>query len=98
MDGDWVLFEYASAAFLEHLKALENQSDALDSRLLVALNRFREIRFVGSLDISRVPKHVIYMFRKFADEPDVQSFLSLARYSHSKAQLGIPDEDGKKIL
>lgn len=93
MDGDWVLFEYASAAFLEHLKALENQSDALDSRLLVALNRFREIRFVGSLDISRVPKHVIYMFGKFADEPDVQSFLSLARYSHSKAQLGIPDED-----
>ncbi|KAI1092734.1 hypothetical protein F5B19DRAFT_453335 [Rostrohypoxylon terebratum] len=93
VDGDWVLFEYASAAFLEHLKALENQNDAPDRYLLIALNRLREVRFVGSLDVSCVPKNVIYMFRRFTDWPDVQSFLSLAGYFDLKAQLGIPSEE-----
>ncbi|KAI1211064.1 uncharacterized protein F4807DRAFT_459295 [Annulohypoxylon truncatum] len=93
MDGDYVLFEYASIEFLEHLKALGNQSGALDTRLVMALNRLREIRSSGSLNISCVPKHVVHMFRKFADEPKVHAFLSIVMYFQTKAQLGMPNQD-----
>ncbi|KAI2471029.1 hypothetical protein F4781DRAFT_388511 [Annulohypoxylon bovei var. microspora] len=93
-DGDYVMFGYASTAFLEHVIAsMDNRSHALDIDLLAALRRFQEIRTVDSLDSSRAPKHVTQMFKEFADEPNVQAFLSTIMYSQMKVQFGIPNQD-----
>ncbi|KAI1457992.1 hypothetical protein F4805DRAFT_474716 [Annulohypoxylon moriforme] len=94
MDGDYVLFEYASMAFLEHLKAsLKNEKCTLSMNIIEALNRFREIRTVDNSDLSRIPKHIIHMFKKVVDEPKVQAFLSIVTYSQTRAQLGMSNAD-----
>ncbi|KAI1103967.1 hypothetical protein F4804DRAFT_211097 [Jackrogersella minutella] len=94
MNGGYVMFEYASVAFLEHLKAsLDNQDSSQGTRLLTALSRLQENRTNGSIDVSHVPKQVVHMFKKFAHKPDIQAFLSIVAYSQRKAQLGLLSQD-----
>ncbi|KAI1379439.1 hypothetical protein F4677DRAFT_332829 [Hypoxylon crocopeplum] len=93
MSGDYVLFEYASMMFLEHLKPSLGMPE-LDRRLVSLLSRLREIRSNRSLDISNIPKRFAHMFKSFADMPELQALLSAVAYSQAKAQLGLPDQDG----
>ncbi|OTA59127.1 hypothetical protein K449DRAFT_466839 [Hypoxylon sp. EC38] len=94
LDGDYVMFEYTSMYFLDHLKAfLEAQNGELDIRLIETLTRFQEIRNNGSTDNSHVPNRFIHMFKNFADRPNLQNFLSMAAYSQIRAQLGLYEQD-----
>ncbi|KAI1386580.1 uncharacterized protein F4822DRAFT_431452 [Hypoxylon trugodes] len=90
INGDYVLFEYASAMFLDHLKiSLENEEKSLDKRISMALNHLRETRAARSIDASVVPERFLLMFKKFSEDPAVQDFLSVAAHSHDKAQFGL---------
>ncbi|KAI1416816.1 hypothetical protein F5Y13DRAFT_204160 [Hypoxylon sp. FL1857] len=98
LGGDYVMFEYASMAFLEHLKAsLENQNGELDTRLVTTLSRLQETRSDGSTDISLVPRRFVHMFKSLAGTPNVQNCLSMVAYSQTKAQLGLHEEDDISI-
>ncbi|OTA93779.1 hypothetical protein M434DRAFT_395313 [Hypoxylon sp. CO27-5] len=94
LDGDYVMFEYASMYFLDHLKAfLETQNGELDIRLIKTLARFQEIRNDGSIDNSHVPNQFIHMFKKLVDMPNLQDCLSMAACSQTRAQLGLYEQD-----
>ncbi|KAI0152566.1 hypothetical protein F4776DRAFT_659492 [Hypoxylon sp. NC0597] len=94
LDGDYVMFEYASMYFLEHLKAfLESQNGELDIRLVKTLTRFQEIRSDDSIDTSLVSNRFIHMFKAFADIPHLQNCLSTAARSQTRAQLGLYEQD-----
>ncbi|KAI2624405.1 hypothetical protein GGR54DRAFT_629674 [Hypoxylon sp. NC1633] len=89
LGGDYVLFEYASMAFLEHLKSLETRDP--DSRLLAVLHRFQEARTHGSVAVSAVPARFTRLFQMFANAPELQAFLSAVAYTQTQAQLGLLD-------
>ncbi|KAI2621405.1 hypothetical protein GGS26DRAFT_262370 [Hypomontagnella submonticulosa] len=90
MEGDYIMFEYASTAFLEHLKlSLESQ----DPNLETCLDRLRRIRRQDPIDNPRIPRHWSYKFKRFAGRPDLMAFLSAIAYSERKARLGLPDPD-----
>ncbi|KAI0840677.1 hypothetical protein F5Y06DRAFT_293941 [Hypoxylon sp. FL0890] len=94
LGGDYVMFEYASMGFLEHLKAfLEAHNGELDTHLIATLTLFQEIRSNTSIDTSFVPQRFVHMFKSFADMPIIQNCLSIAAYSQTKAQLGLFEQD-----
>ncbi|OTB06435.1 hypothetical protein M426DRAFT_9573 [Hypoxylon sp. CI-4A] len=94
LDGDYVLFEYASATFLEHLKAsLDYQGQDIDPRLLVALELLQEVRAKEPIDVPRVPNQFAYTYKAFAHKPRLQGFLSLIAYSDMKVRLGLPSSE-----
>lgn len=97
VDGDYVMFEYASTEFLEHLlSSFGSRGSDVDSRLLATTIRFQETRAHDYIDISLIPKHFTYMFESFANNPELHAVLSAVMHFQRKARLGLLDNHGKK--
>ncbi|KAI1770697.1 hypothetical protein F4818DRAFT_431640 [Hypoxylon cercidicola] len=94
LDGDYVMFEYASMEFLEHLvSSFGTQGSNLDSRLLAAMNHLQKTRGHDSIDISHIPRHFTHMFKSFANDSGLHAILSAAASFQRSAQLGLLDND-----
>ncbi|KAI4861312.1 hypothetical protein F4820DRAFT_461052 [Hypoxylon rubiginosum] len=92
VDGDYVMFEYASTEFLEHLlSSFGSRGSDVDSRLLATTIRFQETRAHDYIDISLIPKHFTYMFESFANNPELHAVLSAVMHFQRKARLGLLD-------
>ncbi|KAI0161115.1 hypothetical protein GGR52DRAFT_582536 [Hypoxylon sp. FL1284] len=89
VEGDFVIFEYASIAFIEHLTSFcENQGSGLDMCLTKTIEYFQANRGHGSIDISQIPSHFTSLFEKFAQNPGHHALLSAASCFQRSAQLG----------
>lgn len=96
-DGDYVMFEYASMEFLEHLISyFRARNSDLDTRLLMTLSHLQETRGQDSLDISNIPNHITHIFECVADHPVLHALLSAVACFQKKAQLGLLDSQGKE--
>ncbi|KAI0387921.1 hypothetical protein F5Y04DRAFT_274777 [Hypomontagnella monticulosa] len=89
-NGDYVMFEYASMAFMEHLKL---SLDSQDSGIETGLNQMRQKRRHTPIDNTRIPSHLPHMFRRFADQPELMAFILAVECSETKARLGLHDQD-----
>ncbi|KAI1657870.1 hypothetical protein F4813DRAFT_389137 [Daldinia decipiens] len=98
MDGDYVMFEYMSAAFLEHLKIyLQSRDLDLDISLVTTLRQLHEVRNTASINSEHIPNRFIRAFKDLANVPELQAFLSAAAYSQTQAKLGVTNPDDFSI-
>ncbi|KAI0847594.1 hypothetical protein F5Y00DRAFT_271106 [Daldinia vernicosa] len=98
MSGDYVVFEYMSAAFLEHLKTyLQSRDLDLDISLVTALRQLQEARGTAPVNGDHVPNRVVRTFKDLAVVPELQAFLSAAAYYQTQAKLGLTNQDGFSI-
>ncbi|KAK6957593.1 hypothetical protein Daesc_000380 [Daldinia eschscholtzii] len=94
LDGDYVMFEYASVYFLEHLKTyLQSRDPDLDI-LVTTLRQLQYVRGTAPGDSGRLPARFCKMFKAFPNVPELRDFLSLVAYTQAQAQLGLICKDG----
>ncbi|KAI1802020.1 hypothetical protein F4811DRAFT_555212 [Daldinia bambusicola] len=98
IDGGYVMFEYTSAFFLEHLKTyLRSRNPNSDASLVTALRKLQEVRGNIPANDHRIPVRFFRMFKDLANVPDLQSFLSAVAYFQTQAQTRSISQDDPSI-
>ncbi|KAI1481969.1 hypothetical protein F4774DRAFT_417330 [Daldinia eschscholtzii] len=94
LNGDYVMFEYASAYFLEHLKTYLQSRDLDLDILVTTLRQLQDLRGTTPGNSDRLPTRFCRMFKDFSNVPELRDFLSLVAYTQIQAQLGLICKDG----
>ncbi|KAI1470272.1 uncharacterized protein F4812DRAFT_259183 [Daldinia caldariorum] len=93
-DGDYVMFEYTSAFFLEHLETyLQSQGLDVDNYLITNLRQLQKTRHNISANKNHIAAQFRHMFKGLANTPDLQNFLSAVARFQTQAQHGSINQD-----